>query len=80
MAADGGPRSHPARTDWLTLLGLAQRLLGWPPETFWRATPIELCAALGQALPPRPSVRAMTRAEMAALAQKIAAGASKGTS
>ena len=28
------------------LAGLAGALLGWPPETFWAATPAELAAVL----------------------------------
>ena len=34
------------------LAGLAGALLGWPPETFWAATPAELCAVL-RALAPQ---------------------------
>lgn len=30
----------------LRLSGLAMRLLGWSPDTFWNATPAELAAAL----------------------------------
>lgn len=30
----------------LALFGLAARLLGWKPDTFWAATPAELIAAL----------------------------------
>ena len=30
----------------LALYGLAARLLGWKPGTFWAATPAELIAAL----------------------------------
>lgn len=28
------------------LYGVAAQLLGWAPETFWNATPAELCDAL----------------------------------
>lgn len=35
------------------LAGLAGALLGWPPETFWAATPAELAAVL-TALVPQP--------------------------
>jgi len=28
------------------MMGVALGLLGWTPETFWRATPAELAAAL----------------------------------
>lgn len=28
------------------LAGVAARMLGWRPEEFWRATPVELAAAL----------------------------------
>lgn len=34
------------------LAGLAGALLGWPPDTFWAATPAELAAVLN-ALAPR---------------------------
>ena len=39
MSGSGGP---PIRR----LLGFAVARLGWAPETFWRATPNELYAAL----------------------------------
>ncbi|PEQ14678.1 hypothetical protein B2G71_00435 [Novosphingobium sp. PC22D] len=34
------------------LSGLAARLLGWRPDTFWNATPAELAAALGIGMDP----------------------------
>lgn len=33
------------------LAALAAQALGWPPETFWRATPAELATALGSTAP-----------------------------
>jgi len=30
----------------LRLSGLVPRLMGWPPESFWNATPAELAAIL----------------------------------
>ena len=49
------------------LAGLAARALGWTPETFWNATPAELCACLGAgdsaAQPP-------SREEIAALIER----------
>ncbi len=71
MPADGDNAARRTRTDWLALLGLAQRLLGWSPETFWHATPIELGAALGRDLARQAPVGAMTRAEMMRLAEHL---------
>ena len=49
------------------LCGLAARALGWTPDTFWNATPAELCACLGsedaESAPP-------SRAEIAALIER----------
>ena len=36
------PRPFP----WDEAMALALRVLRWPPDTFWRATPRELAAAL----------------------------------
>ncbi len=40
----------------LAFYGIAARLLGWRPDTFWAATPAELIAALAQ--PGTPAVLA----------------------
>lgn len=44
----------------LRLAGLAPRLLGWPPDDFWKATPAELAAILctDHASPEQPLSRA----------------------
>ena len=42
MSADA-PRPFP----WDEAMAFALSFLRWPPETFWRATPRELLAALG---------------------------------
>lgn len=34
------------------LAGLSGALFGWPPETFWRATPAELASILYALAPP----------------------------
>ncbi|QZD94320.1 phage tail assembly chaperone [Qipengyuania gelatinilytica] len=46
------------------LSGMAARLLGWTPDTFWNATPAELAASLGpveqaDAPPSRDEIAAM---------------------
>lgn len=46
------------------LAGLAARLLGWTPDTFWNATPAELAASIGpsgqaDAPPSRDEIAAM---------------------
>ncbi|GAB4155081.1 MAG: hypothetical protein Tsb0016_27120 [Sphingomonadales bacterium] len=32
--------------DWALLARLATGLLAWPPDVFWRSTPVELASAL----------------------------------
>lgn len=32
--------------DWALLARLATGLLAWPPDVFWRSTPVELVSAL----------------------------------
>ncbi|MCC5977071.1 MAG: phage tail assembly chaperone [Salinarimonas sp.] len=50
---------------WDEVLGLCLNRLRWPPESFWRATPRELAAALtGLA-----GASAPTRADLSALMQ-----------
>lgn len=41
------------------LAGHLARLLGWPADRFWHATPAEIAAVLG---PPDPSARPLDRA------------------
>ena len=41
------------------LAGHMARLLGWPPDAFWQATPAELAAVLG---PPDAAARPLDRA------------------
>jgi hypothetical protein len=38
------------------LAGLAGALIGWPPETFWQATPAELASILAALSPPDPGL------------------------
>lgn len=45
------------------LAGLAARLLGWPADQFWRATPAELAAALTPFAP----TEALTRTDLTRL-------------
>ena len=46
------------------LAGVAAQLLGWDPETFWHATPAELCDAL---MPPGAAGEPPDRAAIEAL-------------
>ena len=46
------------------LAGAAAQLLGWSPDTFWNATPAELCDAL---LPPGEAGEPPCRAAIDAL-------------
>ncbi len=45
----------------LALCGVAARQLGWRPDTFWRATPAELLAAL---TPPADAPASLDRATL----------------
>jgi hypothetical protein len=45
----------------LTLIPLAARALGWPPDTFWAATPADLAAALSD---PSAPAAPLTRADL----------------
>lgn len=50
------------------LAGLAARLLGWTPDTFWNATPAELAASIGpleqaETPPSREEIAAMIERE-----------------
>ncbi|HMB10963.1 rcc01693 family protein [Saliniramus sp.] len=53
----------PAPFPWDAVLGYCLTRLRWPPESFWRATPRELAAALGDVAASAPP----TRAELATL-------------
>jgi len=44
--------------------GMAAQLLGWTPETFWNATPAELCDAL---MPPGEAGEPPSKAAIDAL-------------
>ena len=46
------------------LAGMAAQVLGWTPETFWKATPAELCDAL---LPPGDAGEPPSKAAIDAL-------------
>lgn len=35
-----------AQIDWQRLAAVAAVRLGWPPESFWAATPVDLVSAL----------------------------------
>jgi len=50
------------------LAGTAAGLLGWTPETFWRATPAELMAAL---LPPGNEGEFPNKKDIAALMERF---------
>jgi uncharacterized phage protein (TIGR02216 family) len=47
------------------LAGLTGALLGWRPDEFWRATPVELAAVLAVLAGPREA--GVTRGELAGL-------------
>lgn len=53
----------PAPFPWDAALGYCLTRLRWPPESFWRATPRELAAALGDVAASAPP----TRTELAML-------------
>lgn len=54
------------------LAGLATRAFGWPPDTFWHATPAELAAILApDELAAAPS---LGRSELAQLMERDAHG------
>ncbi|WEK45622.1 MAG: phage tail assembly chaperone [Candidatus Andeanibacterium colombiense] len=48
------------------LAGLVPRLLGWPPGTFWNATPAELAAILS----PAPEGEPLARSELEKLMER----------
>lgn len=50
---------------WATL---AARVLGWPPDTFWRATPSELATALAD--PEAPASAAPSREQIARMMER----------
>ena len=52
------------------LSGLAARMLGWRPEEFWRATPAEMAAALGE-----DEIEPVAGEELAALMARFPDGA-----
>lgn len=61
------------RHDWGRLAGLAMARLGWTPETFWGATPLDLLQALkGQE--PQGALEPMSRAELMALGSRFPDG------
>lgn len=41
--------------------GFAAAMFGWTPDTFWAATPADLCNALGALLPPDPGIGELKR-------------------
>lgn len=51
----------------LRLAAISTRLLGWPPDIFWNATPAELAACLG---PMEAGTTPPSRAEIAALIER----------
>ena len=64
-----------AKRDYLALLGLAARHLGWSPAVFWAATPRELAAALQAHLAPGAATTTpLTRRELEALARRFPDG------
>lgn len=52
----------------LRLAGLVPRLLGWPPDTFWNATPSELAAVLEPEVGAEPAP--LTRGEMETMMER----------
>ena len=57
----------PAPFPWEAAMAAAFGPLRWSPDTFWRATPRELAAALASLAPPRAPPA--TRADLARLMQ-----------
>ncbi|GAA0784145.1 phage tail assembly chaperone [Roseibium denhamense] len=55
---------------WRSLLHSAVKDLRWSPETFWRATPFELAAALKK----DPGFSPMSRADLEALERSAGDG------
>ncbi len=55
----------PFSAEALRLSGMAIRLTGWPPDTFWAATPAELAAILTPVLV--PETRPLGREDFARL-------------
>ncbi len=68
-SADGGRVA--AGQDYLALLGLAARVLGWPPAVFWAATPRELLAALAPHVSGGAAPAPLGRRELEALARRF---------
>ncbi len=60
-----------ADRDYLALLGLAARLLGWSPTAFWAATPRELAAALSPPVTDASATTPLSRDELAALVRRF---------
>lgn len=49
------------------LAALAAQALGWSPDAFWRATPVELATALG---PVTPHADTMSRSDLDTLMER----------
>lgn len=51
--------------------GVATGRLGWPPESFWAATPADLALALAVLLPGAGDGRPLSRAELQRMMERI---------
>ena len=56
---------------WRRLAGFAMVRLGWPPEVFWAATPVDLALALAALPAPASGARAMDRAGLEDLLRRF---------
>ncbi len=59
------------RMPWRRLAGFAMARLGWPPEVFWAATPVDLALALEALLERAGGAGAMDRAGLEALSRRF---------
>ncbi len=59
------------RMPWRRLAGFAMVRLGWSPEVFWAATPVDLALALETLLGPVRGTGAMDRAGLEALSRRF---------
>ncbi len=60
-----------SQQNYLALLAVAVRHLGWTPATFWQATPRELAAALEPPVAGAGMSPPLTREELTALARRF---------
>ena len=69
--------NEPAPFPWEAAMAFAFRVLRWTPDDFWRATPRELAAAMGDLAPP-PARRLDLDALMRAYPDGLPSGKGRG--